>query len=284
MFQLIYTEAFQYNCLQDIQISSKNIHCFSVDGVAYGKENILLVPHKWKGTKLVIPDTVTYINTHQIYGSKIQEIVLHKNVREIARDDLSLDGYGDSLEWGYGKNEFQDQKHLKKITLQKGSKYYKIKDGALYKIEGKGKYEFEGYPEANISRKKIRIIEGTTRLDTMLVKQKGLKLVLPKSLKTFRSGYIFSKINVSVRKGNKFLVKYRNGIYNKKKTELCYFFHTNDKSASIYIPPSLEKIKCSQLFDTRKVRVYIKGGKQSRQWKKLKKQNWYTGKLVVRSY
>ena len=252
--------------------------------MAYEAGIILLVPRKWEKKKLIIPSRITYVNTQQICGSKIEEIVLHNNVKEVASQDASLWEGGDSPEWGYGENEFQEQRQLKKIFLQKGSKYYKMKDGVLYKKEGNGKYEFEGYPIASRSRKKVRILEGTTRLGSLFTDQRGLKLVLPKSLKKFRDNNSYSQMIVSIKKGNKHLVKYRNGIYNRKKTELYYIYHTSNKSATLYIPPSLKKIKSFHLFDTKKVHVYIKGGKYSAQWKKLKKQCWHTGKMVVHSY
>ena len=175
--------------------ASKNLN--AVDGVLYGKNELVSYPAQKKNATYKIPDFVKYVDEYSIVNnSYLKKIVLGKKVS-------SVDNYA----MGYGC------KKLASYGVDKKNKYFSVKDGILY---DKGKKYLAMYPFG----KKAKTLTILKSVQYLYVTSDFLAKT---SLKQFKleKGNSYFKLNKKKNKltnteyGNTYVLKYKKDYYTE---------------------------------------------------------------------
>ena len=116
--RFIYISQYSLN----INVSEENPNFSSIDGVLFSKDKktLLFLPEQRTGT-YTVPDSVTTIKSNAIpVYSKIEKLVIGKNVTNIANEHIAIAGI-----------------NLKSIEVSKENKTFSSKDGVLFSKDGK---------------------------------------------------------------------------------------------------------------------------------------------------
>lgn len=235
-----------YNCGAELYVGAKNEYYKTVDGVLYTKNmrELINYPGLKKGN-YKLPDKVIEINEGAFkYCHNLKRLTLNENITEFRLKWLSgctsleilnlpasleivdtcfKGDYGESSKEntydevcdnrGYTYDAVYDIQNLKKITLGKGNKYFKIYNDALYS------YDYKVMWLMPFAKKSLKIHKNTQFIVNKRCQNNFRRIIVPEE--------------------NKYFLSYMGVLYDKAKEAIEVF---PGKKNKYEVPPSVRNV------------------------------------------